>query len=63
MEMAKYNLILEIDEQEVDAVFQRLAKAMEEIQQCYYELNRINAIKFKRERPLPEETGEKAIQK
>lgn len=61
--MAKYNLILEIDEKEVDAVFQRLAKAMEEIQQCYDELNRMNAIRLKKEIPLSGETGEKVTQK
>lgn len=49
--MGKYNLILEIDEQEVDVIFQRLAKAMEEIQQCYDELNRINAIRLKKRNP------------
>lgn len=60
--MNKYNFFIKIDDEELNAIFMRLAKAQMEIQECYFQLQRMNVVVFKkRKRPAKRRRGKKSI--
>lgn len=60
--MDKYNFVLMVDDEKLKEIFSRLAKAEDEIQECYTELRKMNVIVLASEKKLPcEETQGKEI--
>lgn len=51
--MDKYYFTLMIDDEKLKEIFSRLAKAEEEIQECYIELRRMNVIVLSSEKKAP----------
>lgn len=57
-----YGLRLKINEKELEGIFERLHRAMEEINKCYGELASLGAVTLEKT-PCPEEQGGDVTQK
>ena len=55
--MTGYGVNIVVEDGELDKVLKRLAAAQEEIQQCYFELERMGVLVIKK--PLDESSGKK----
>lgn len=58
--MNRYGFHLVVDDEKLDEIFKRMAKAKQEIEECYAELRALDVIKFTSEEnsPCTEAQGE-----
>ena len=46
--MARYCLLMELEEEELENIMKRLTEAQQEIMKCYSELQRLGVLKIKK---------------
>lgn len=51
--MDRYSFWIKIEDKKLESIFQRIAKATEEIQQCYAELRGLNVVTLGKEEDSP----------